>query len=636
MTGATSAAAAEATAVEVFEGCDEWVRAQLERDAVKAKQRELRDADPTIIAPFNRDEFTQCVRQILDGDVSDGFVIGLKRRREFATQLCEDYKYFTEAQKLELVLALAVDLGIQDLSLMVKTLPSIPRSNLVLNVMAAALGFSRKNDPTISKSIKRGLVPLTEQFFLIAGSIPPGPKFLLKLRVDLARLVKKYAKQLPNASLQALDFLDTVMRDLFATQAGMRFRRIDMSSEKLVAFVLKNERVHAFRNWGDLQRRIAGPNRFCFGLFHSNMPTAPLVFVHVVVTDHLCDRVDPILDEDTVLVNKPSHIVFYAISNANGGLRGLNIASHLLFLTIQRMSSQFPECHTSATLSPVPGFGNWIRKALSSVASGRSLFTQEQSQRVSMKFGVNKHALAKWMLKRLSSPEWHKDQAFVDTIRDVLTSACARYILFERKGDKILNPVANFHLQNGAQVEQVNFLADLSPQALVTSCTMMINYRYVMTSIDVTSVSYKRNSLVALSPTVARLVLQGPNSLVDAIESLKEKRNIPLFACVYQRGEAICTRGKLSTAVYIISSGRVRVHSAHPYSLQDGAVIGEKEILNGEPVPFTVKAETTTHVLLLPSADFLFVEREASGGLAAAGGKVYGVGIKQQLQQSKL
>lgn len=447
--------------------------------------------------------------------MSDGFVIGLKRRREFATQLCEDYKYFTEAQKLELVLALAVDLGIQDLSLMVKTLPSIPRSNLVLNVMAAALGFSRKNDPTISKSIKRGLVPLTEQFFLIVGSIPPGPKFLLKLRVDLARLIKKYEKQLPNASLQALDFLDTVMRDLFATQAGMRFRRIDMSSEKLVAFVLKNERVHTFRSWSDLQRRIAGPNRFCFGLFHSNMPTAPLVFVHVVVTDHLCDRVDPILDEDTVLVNKPSHIVFYAISNANGGLRGLNIASHLLFLTIQRMSSQFPECHTSATLSPVPGFGNWIRKALSSVASGRSLFTQEQSQRVSMKFGVNKHALTKWMLKRLSSPEWHKDQPFVDTIRDVLTSACARYILFERKGDKILNPVANFHLQNGAQVEQVNFLADLSPQALMTSCSMMINYRYVMTSIDVTSVSYKRNSLAALSPAVARLVLQRPNSLVD-------------------------------------------------------------------------------------------------------------------------
>lgn len=470
--------------------------------------------------------------------MSDGFVIGLKHRREFALQLCEEYKHYTEAQKMELVLALAVDLGIQDLSLMVKTLPSIPRSNLVLNVMAAALGFSRKNDPQISKSIKRGLVPLTEQFFFIVGSIPPGPKFLLRIRVDLERLLKKYEKQLPRESVQALEFLDMVMRDLFATQAGMRFRRIDMSSEKLVSFVLRNERVHAFRNWSDLQRRISGPNRFCFGLFHSNMPNAPLVFVEVVVTDHLCSRVDPILNQDTVLAGKPSHIIFYAISNSNSGLRGLNIASHLLFLTIERMSSQFPECHTSATLSPVPGFGAWIRNVLSNPQTSRGLFTQEQSQRISMRFGVNQLALTKWVLKKLSSSGWSEDEAFVDTIRDVITSACARYILFERKGDKIMNPVANFHLQNGAQVEQINFLADLSPQALFNSCSMMINYRYVMTSIDVTSVSYKRNSSAALSPAVARLVLPGPNTLVDGKE-LHATQLLPFHAALLVLTRAI-------------------------------------------------------------------------------------------------
>ncbi|TYZ59576.1 hypothetical protein PybrP1_000435 [[Pythium] brassicae (nom. inval.)] len=612
MTTSASASASAGVAAPAFQGSDEWVRAQLQRHVLKTKQRELRDADPTIIAPFNRAEFTTRVDQILDGDVSDGFVIGLKRRREFALQLCEDYKYFTEAQKLELVLALAVDLGIQDLSLMVKTLPSIPRSNLVLNVLAAALGFSRKNDPTISKSIKRGLVPLTEQFFLLVGSIPPGPKFLLKLRVDLARLVKKFAPQLPRASVQALDFLDVVMRDLFATQAGMRFRRIDLSSEKLVAFVLKHERVHAFRGWADVQRRLAGPNRFCFGLFHANMPAAPLVFVQVLVADHLVARVDPILDADTELAGRaPSHIIFYAISNANGGLRGLNIASHLLFLTIQRMSSQFPECHTAATLSPVPGFGDWVRRALSS-GPGSALFTPEQGRRVLIRFGVGPLGLAKWLLKRLSAPDWHADAAFVDIVRDVLTAACARYILFERKGEKILNPVANFHLQNGAQVEQVNFLADLSPPALAASCSMMINYRYVMTSIDATSVSYKRNALAALSPAVARLVLREPSALVGEIESLKEKRNIPL-------------------------SGRVRVHTAHPYSLGEGGVIGEQEILNGEPVPFTVKAEVTTHVLLLPSADLLFVKQEC--GKKAPRVRAYGVTVARdavQLRQSKL
>lgn len=119
---------------------------------------------------------------------------------------------------------------------------------------------------------------------------------------------------------------------------------------------------------------------------------------------------------------------------------------------------------------------------------------------------------------------------------------------------------------------------------------------------------------------------------------MKERRNIPLFARVYQRGEAICTRGKLSTAVYIISSGRVRVHSAHPYSLDDGAMIGAKEVLNGEPVPYTVKAEVTTHVLLLPNIDFLFVKKECNPAARSVEIKSYGVNVQQPLvlQNSKL
>ncbi|KAJ0410297.1 hypothetical protein P43SY_002629 [Pythium insidiosum] len=230
-------------AIVGFQGGDAWVSAQLERHALKAKQRALRNASPTPTVAFHREEFNQHVKRILGGDENVGFVIGLKRRREFASQLCRDYKFFTEAQKLELVLALAVDLGLQDLSSMVKTLPSLPRTHLVLNVMAAALGFSRKNDPNISKSIKRGLVPITEQFFLLIGSVPSGPKFLLRLRVDLSMLLKKYRKQLPKESIEALEYLDMVMRDLFATQAGMRFRRIEMSSEKTVAYVLKHEQA---------------------------------------------------------------------------------------------------------------------------------------------------------------------------------------------------------------------------------------------------------------------------------------------------------------------------------------------------------------------------------------------------------
>lgn len=456
------------------------------------------------------------VKEILGGDLRDGFVIGLKRRRELALQLCHDYKFFNAAQKLDLVLALAVDLGIRDLSMMVKTLPSIERSSLVLNVMAASLGFQRENDPNISKSIKRGLVPLAEQIFLLVGSIPPGPKFLLRLRVDLALILKQKRTELPKSSVKALELLDVVMRDLFATQAGMRFRRIEPTSEKLVSFVLRNERVHAVRSWKDLDRRISGPNRFCYGLFHMNMPESPLVFVEVMVMDHLCSRIDSILENEVRTSGRPqTHVIFYSVSNANGGLRGLNIASHLLFLTMERVTSQFPHCEVAATLSPVPGFAQWFQTVLRNAVENQRFFNEQQAQRLSVKFGVAKAALGKWLLKQLSLVDWHQDELLVGVIGDIMTTACARYALFERKGDKILDSVANFHLQNGAQVEQINFLADTTPHALSRSFSMMINYRYCMTSVDVTSASYMRNSSAALSPAVARLLWPSSNVILD-------------------------------------------------------------------------------------------------------------------------
>ncbi|KAG7400805.1 hypothetical protein PHYBOEH_004319 [Phytophthora boehmeriae] len=626
-----------------FCGDDQWVRSHLkDRDDERALRNSPTGGHPAVeTVRFDRAQFTRQIQLFLDADVSDGFVIGLKRRREFALQLCEDYKKFTEPQKLELVLALAVDLGVRDLAYMMKTLPSIKRSGLVLNVAAAALGFSRKNDPNISKSVKRGLVPLAEQFFLMMGTIQPGPMFLLNLRVDLSILIERHREKLPKPSVAALELLDVVMRDLFATQGSMRFRRIDLSSEDLAAFVLKNERVHQVRGWADLQRRLVGQQRFCFGLFHVHMPHAPLVFVQVVVTDHLCSSITPILEEETPLVKKPSHIIFYSVSTSNTGLRGLNIASHLLFLTIQRMSNMFPQCTTAATLSPVPGFGKWFKAALAvsdqqtqlkqtpeakNVLQNkstdfkrqkadqlqRSFFTMEQAQHLTMKYGVNHLVLHKWLLKKLSDPEWHKDTELVENIRDVMTVACARYILFERKKDKIFDPVANFHLQNGAQVEQINFMADTTPSSLAISLGMMINYRYCMTSIDVTSVSYKRKSLAAVSPSVARLVWPASSVILDEVERLKDQRNTPLFAKVYRAGEVISARGSLPTAIYFIVSGRVRVSSAHPYMLCEGHTFGERESLNDEPVPFTVQAETATHVLLLPYNDVKAIQCESS------------------------
>jgi malonyl-CoA decarboxylase len=442
-------------------------------------------------------------------------VIGLKKKQEFAMKLCGDYKKFTYPQKLQLVLALAVDLGLQDLSLMVKTLPSIPRTQLVLYVMAAALGFSVRNDPSISKNIKRGLVSVPEQFFLLVGAVPPGPKFLIRLRGDLKFLIKKYESTLSKDKVEALEYLDMVMRDLFATQASMRFRRIDMSSEKTVAYILRNERVHAVKNWEDLNRRIVGPNRHCFGLFHANMPNSPLVFVETILTNRLCSKVDEVLDTDLPPLVTPSHIIFYSISNTTSGLRGLNIASHLLFLSIEHLKGHFPSCNIFATLSPVPGFAAWFKSVLNH--NHLSYFTPSQLQHLNLQFGVSHLQLGKWLLKRLESQRWYQDKILLEAIKDVLIAACCRYVLFERKGDKMSDPVANFHLQNGAQVEQVRFLADTSPSSMEKSCGLMINYRYSIPSIDQTSVSYKLTASAAVSYVSVRYVWHGSSLILDGM-----------------------------------------------------------------------------------------------------------------------
>uniref|UniRef100_M4B2G4 Cyclic nucleotide-binding domain-containing protein n=1 Tax=Hyaloperonospora arabidopsidis (strain Emoy2) TaxID=559515 RepID=M4B2G4_HYAAE len=594
-----------------FHGDDKWVQRHLiHRDAERVERNSPESSYSSVeTVCFNRAEFTKQIQALLDADVSDGFVIGLKHRREFALRLCEDYKVFTEKQKLELVLALAVDLGVRDLARMMKTLPSIKRSGLVLNVTAAALGFSRKNHPNISKSVKRGLVPLAEQLFLLVGTIQPGPLFLLNLRVDLGALIERNRHELPTASVEALELLDLIMRDLFATQGSMRFHRIDLSSEDLAAFVLKNERVHQVRSWNDLRRRLVGRQRYCFGLFHMHMPYAPLVFVQVAVTDGLCNSIAPILEQETPVVKNPSHIIFYSVSTSNTGLRGLNIASHLLFLTIQRMISMFPQCSVAATLSPVPGFAGWFKAAL---ANGdqqsqrlsdakspwktkqyknpklqhlercqRSFFTAEQTNRLSIRYGANQLGLHKWLLHKISEPEWHKEVELLENIRDIITAACARYVLFERKRDKILDPVANFHLQNGAQVEQINFMADTSPSALTSALGMMVNYRYCMMSVDATSASYKRGSLAAVSPAAARLFWSADSAILDG-----ETSNVQ-------------------------SSGTVRVHSVHSYTLSKGQTFGEHESLNDEPVAFTVRAETSTYLLLLPYNDVKAIQLES-------------------------
>ncbi|ETV90967.1 hypothetical protein, variant [Aphanomyces invadans] len=577
---------------------------------------------------FDRGEFVRQVKAAIEttGKVNDpGFVREVKRRRDFAIDLVHTYAHFSEEQKLQLLLGLAVDLGSQDMSLLVRSLPSMLRAHLVFQVLAAALGFNPPTDLETYKHVKRGLVPLPEQFFLLIGSVPAGYSFVLQLRSDLASCVKTFHRILSDQELHALSFLDKLMRDLFATQTGVHFKRIELKPEnkEVLRVIVQNERVHAMRSYGDLAHRLAGHRRYVFGVFHSNIAHLPLVIVETFFTTYMPTVIDSILSDDPPphaspgALSPPSHVtddgtppthgVFYSISNMHVGLRGLNLASHLLFLTINHCSKLYPSIHTWVTLSPVPTFRPWMLRQLQMTKTSL-WFTAAIEVSIEQEFGVNRFAAPKWFVSQLEAAT--ETPAFTALARRVLVRLCAIYVCFEREHmtKRIVDPVANFHLQNGAHVESVNFSADTTGHGIASSYGLMINYKYSMQyATDHSSISYKRDSTVAVSPALVPLLWHRfhPNPILQAIQDLQDKHDIHVLATQYAKGTTILRRGQLPDAVYFLCLGQVHVDSIPATSLAQGQSFGDVEVVHGEPVRFSIVAQSLCHVLFVRYKDMV-------------------------------
>ena len=112
---------------------------------------------------------------------------------------------------------------------------------------------------------------------------------------------------------------------------------------------------------------------------------------------------------------------------------------------------------------------------------------------------------SKEILRILDQPAWNDDPEKVEKVRDVLLSAAAYYFLKAKdpKGRPI-DPVARFHLGNGARLERLNFLADVSENGLRQSHGLMVNYLYDLAAIEKNHETYANLGTVAASPAVTR------------------------------------------------------------------------------------------------------------------------------------
>jgi len=268
-------------------------------------------------------------------------------------------------------------------------------------------------------------------------------------------------------------------------------RRIDWATPAIILEkIIRYEAVHRIRGWDDLRRRIDPSDRRCYAFFHPALVDDPLIFVEVALTRDIPTAIAPILtsQREVVQPDRASTAVFYSISNCQRGLTGVTFGHFLIKQVAEEISREIPNISTFVTLSPAPGFADWLAR--------------ERAREVSTVLSEDDRAA----LANLDVQGWWQVPGTRDSVREPLIRAAAWYFLHARtKSGTPLDPVARFHLGNGARLEQINWLADTSTKALGQSHGLMVNYLYDLRNIEKNHEAYAETRTIVTSNAVRRL-----------------------------------------------------------------------------------------------------------------------------------
>jgi len=261
--------------------------------------------------------------------------------------------------------------------------------------------------------------------------------------------------------------------------------------------------VHEIRGWTDLKNRLEADRR-CFAYFHPRMPDEPLIFVEVALVSGMTAEIQPLLDEAAPIGDPhlADTAIFYSISNCQRGLAGISFGDFLIKRVVDALATELPRLKVFATLSPVPGFRAWLERQ-SRTAPGDLLLPAERSAIEALAEGVAEAEL-------IGLIERHSDPRIAAALREPLLRLCARYLVRERApSGRALDPVAHFHLSNGARVERLNWAGDISPKGLQQSAGIMVNYLYRLGDIEANHEAYRGEGRVVASTQVRNLARMG-------------------------------------------------------------------------------------------------------------------------------
>lgn len=351
----------------------------------------------------------------------------------------------------------------------------------------------------IDAQLRQSLEPARVRLFRYFSGLDNGVKFLVDLRADVRRL-RNDADSPGSAANTGRRILDGELRDLLSSWFDiglLQLERITWStSAEVLEKLIEYEAVHDITSWDHLKRRLA-PDRRLYAFFHPGMPAEPLIFVEVALTVGISDAIEPLIDADEPVIDpdEADTAIFYSISNCQDGLAGVPLGDFLIKRVVAEVSHNLPGISVFSTLSPMPGFHRWVDEQIDT----GGLRTDEQEV----------------IALIATTDEWWTLDDAVTAAKPALTGLAARYLLSERSdtsnsgGPRVLDPVARFHLSNGARVERLLFLANPTAVGQQRGLGMMVNYRYVPDHLDNNQDAYLNRNEVVASDQVRELLGTG-------------------------------------------------------------------------------------------------------------------------------
>jgi malonyl-CoA decarboxylase len=341
-----------------------------------------------------------------------------------------------------------------------------------VRVSEASTRYLQEPSAVTLAELQRVTEPPRQELFRRLNMAPDGTQALVRMRQDLISTLSA------NSLRQAIDADLLHLFSSWFNRGFLTLQRIDWRTPATVLEkIIEYEAVHQIQGWRDLRRRLEADRR-CYSFFHPALPDEPIIFLEVALERGISGRIQPLIDPDSPV--RPPDIadtaVFYSITNCQRGLRNVPFGSFLIKQVVETLRTELPHLKTFVTLSPIPGFRAWLEEAE---------FPGEAAKAA----------------KRLSESGWMNDARLE---REML-ALCAYYLTCVRKGPEPFDPVGRFHLRNGARVERLNWMADVSDTGSKTSATLMANYLYTENELEKNHERYMKDFRVNASREIRTL-----------------------------------------------------------------------------------------------------------------------------------